>query len=210
MGEGLPSEILAASVALRKHQTRLLLHPNSTRGPGRLCSPQASLCPGPSPRSSATLSLERVGFAPLELRCAEWWSQEAQQLLRKTSLLRSRVQLSPAFLPTQQPFNQTRGLVPRRWTPGLGCPDCGSTQPLPIVGVCSCSLHFPTRGIGPYLITFLPFRHNFVSIFLSFFLFSFCLFIYGWLCWVFVADRGLCLIQVSGGYSSLWFRGFSC
>ena len=71
MGEGLPSEILAASVALPKHQTRLPLYPNCTRGPGRLCSPQASLRPASSPRSSATLSLERVGFSPLQLRRAE-------------------------------------------------------------------------------------------------------------------------------------------
>ena len=35
------------------------------------------------------------------------------------------------------------------------------------------------------------------------------LFIYFWLCWVFVAAHGLSLVAVSGGYSSLWCAGFS-
>ena len=35
------------------------------------------------------------------------------------------------------------------------------------------------------------------------------LFIYFWLCWVFVAVRGLSLVAVSGGYYSLWCAGFS-
>ena len=34
-------------------------------------------------------------------------------------------------------------------------------------------------------------------------------FIYFWLHWVFVAARGLSLVVVSGGYSSLWCAGFS-
>ena len=34
-------------------------------------------------------------------------------------------------------------------------------------------------------------------------------FIYFWLCWVFVAVRGLSLVVVSRGYSSLQCRGFS-
>ena len=37
----------------------------------------------------------------------------------------------------------------------------------------------------------------------------FILFIYFWLRWVFVAARGLSLVGVSGGYSSLWCVGFS-
>ena len=41
-----------------------------------------------------------------------------------------------------------------------------------------------------------------------FFLFIY-LFIYFWLRWVFVAVRGLSLVAVSGGYSSLWCAGFS-
>ena len=35
------------------------------------------------------------------------------------------------------------------------------------------------------------------------------LFIYFWLRWVFVAARGLSLVAVSGGYSSLRCMGFS-
>ena len=35
------------------------------------------------------------------------------------------------------------------------------------------------------------------------------LFIYLWLHWVFIAARGLSLVAVSGGYSSLWCPGFS-
>ena len=35
------------------------------------------------------------------------------------------------------------------------------------------------------------------------------LFIYVWLCWVFTAARGLSLVAVSGGYSSLRCAGFS-
>ena len=37
----------------------------------------------------------------------------------------------------------------------------------------------------------------------------FILFIYYWLCWVFVAARRLSLVVASGGYSSLWCTGFS-
>ena len=34
------------------------------------------------------------------------------------------------------------------------------------------------------------------------------LFIY-WLCWVFIAACGVCLVAASGGYSSLWCAAFS-
>ena len=44
---------------------------------------------------------------------------------------------------------------------------------------------------------------------LLFFFNLFYLFIYFWLCWVFVAAWGLSLVTVSGGYSSLWCAGFS-
>ena len=37
----------------------------------------------------------------------------------------------------------------------------------------------------------------------------FVLFIYFWLCWVFVAAHGLSLVAASGGYSSLQCTGFS-
>ena len=39
--------------------------------------------------------------------------------------------------------------------------------------------------------------------------FFFYKFIYFWLCWVFVAARGLSLVATSGGYSSLRCAGFS-
>ena len=42
-----------------------------------------------------------------------------------------------------------------------------------------------------------------------FFLSLFILFIYFWLCWVFVAARGLSLVVASGGYSLLRCEGFS-
>ena len=35
------------------------------------------------------------------------------------------------------------------------------------------------------------------------------LFIYFWLCWVFIAVLWLSLVAASGGYSSLWCMGFS-
>ena len=41
------------------------------------------------------------------------------------------------------------------------------------------------------------------------FFFNKFLFIYFWLCWVFVAARGLSLVAVRGGYSSLTCTGFS-
>ena len=43
----------------------------------------------------------------------------------------------------------------------------------------------------------------------NFFLNLFNLFIYFWLRWFFVAARGLSLVAVSGGYSSLRCEGFS-
>ena len=43
----------------------------------------------------------------------------------------------------------------------------------------------------------------------SFFFNLFILFIYFWLCWVFVAAHGLSLVAVSGDYSSLRYTGLS-
>ena len=44
----------------------------------------------------------------------------------------------------------------------------------------------------------------------DFFFFNlFYLFIYFWLRWVFVVACGLSLVAASGGYSSLWWAGFS-
>ena len=44
---------------------------------------------------------------------------------------------------------------------------------------------------------------------LLFFFFNFYLFIYLWLCWVFVSVRGLSLVAASGGHSSLQCAGLS-
>ena len=41
------------------------------------------------------------------------------------------------------------------------------------------------------------------------FFLSICLFIYLWLCWVFVSVRGLSLVAASGGHSSSWCTGLS-
>ena len=38
---------------------------------------------------------------------------------------------------------------------------------------------------------------------------NFCLLVYFWLLWVFVAEHRLSLVVASGVYSSLWFTGFS-
>ena len=43
----------------------------------------------------------------------------------------------------------------------------------------------------------------------SFFIFFLNLFIYFWLCWIFIAACGLCLVVASGGYSLLRCTGFS-
>ena len=48
-----------------------------------------------------------------------------------------------------------------------------------------------------------------IVFFISFFFNNFYLFIYFWLCWVFVAACGLSLVEASGGYSSLRCVGFS-
>ena len=50
---------------------------------------------------------------------------------------------------------------------------------------------------------------SFLYIYIFFLIYLFILFIYFWLRWVFVAARGLSLVVVSGGYSSLQCAGFS-
>ena len=47
------------------------------------------------------------------------------------------------------------------------------------------------------------------SLWLYFFIYIYLFYIYFWLCWVFVAVRGLSLVAVSRGYSSLQCAGFS-
>ena len=51
-----------------------------------------------------------------------------------------------------------------------------------------------------------PFKHVCIQIFLFFF---FNLFIYFWLCWVFISVRGLSLVVASGGHPSSWCAGLS-
>ena len=51
-----------------------------------------------------------------------------------------------------------------------------------------------------------PFQH---LLFLDFFFKFIYLFIYFWLCWVFIAAHGLSLVAASGAYSSLGCAGFS-
>ena len=48
-----------------------------------------------------------------------------------------------------------------------------------------------------------------IYIYIYFFFSLINLFIYFWLRWVFVAANGLSLVAASGGYSSLWYAGFS-
>ena len=56
-----------------------------------------------------------------------------------------------------------------------------------------------TRTVHPWLHLFLFFFNKFI----------YYLFIYFWLCWVFVAACGLSLVAASGGYFSLPCAGFS-
>ena len=61
-------------------------------------------------------------------------------------------------------------------------------------------------------IRFSHFLNMFPHLISFFFFFLTNLFIYlflFWLCWVFVAVRGLSLVAASGGYSMLWCAGFS-
>ena len=55
-----------------------------------------------------------------------------------------------------------------------------------------------------------PYRMNYNNFhFWLLFFFKINLFIYFWLCWVFVSVRGLSLVAASGGHSSSWCAGFS-
>ena len=71
-----------------------------------------------------------------------------------------------------------------------------------------CEESATTESLHPYCPT--DFFFNIYSSFLKYFLkFLFILFIDFWLHWVFVAARGLSLVEVSRGYPSLWCTGFS-
>ena len=55
-----------------------------------------------------------------------------------------------------------------------------------------------------------PHKHLYVNVHRSFFFFNLInLFIYFWLCWVFVSVRGLSLVAASGGHSSSRCAGLS-
>ena len=76
------------------------------------------------------------------------------------------------------------------------------------------SVWMETRGIHKkhsVLGRLIPWRVGTVTCFFFFFLFLINLFIcfYIWLCWVFIAVRGLSLVEASRGYSSLQCVGFS-
>ena len=55
--------------------------------------------------------------------------------------------------------------------------------------------------VGIILHMHFGFHYSFLKIYLFYF-------IYFWRCWAFVAERGLSLVVMSGGYSSLWCVGF--
>ena len=82
---------------------------------------------------------------------------------------------------------------------GLSCPSaCGILVPRPGIEPESPALE------GRFFTAEPPENSSHVH-----FINLFILFIYFWLCWVFVAVHGLSLIVVSGGYSSLRCVGFS-
>ena len=64
-------------------------------------------------------------------------------------------------------------------------------------------LHIPS--VSWYIYLFIK-KYFFLK---NFFINLFILFIYFWLCWVFVAARGLSLVAESRGYSLLQCTGFS-
>ena len=69
-----------------------------------------------------------------------------------------------------------------------------------------CSTSLPTCGI----VSLFYFNHTSRCIMMLHYDFlKVILFIYFWLCWVFVAFWGLSLVASSGGYFSLWCTGFS-
>ena len=55
------------------------------------------------------------------------------------------------------------------------------------------------------LLQMITFSFQFLSVFLKFLF----IYIYFWLCWVFVSVRGLSLVAESGGHSSSWCAGLS-
>ena len=70
----------------------------------------------------------------------------------------------------------------------------------------------PGIGLGPSAVRVQSPNHwtagnSLIS--LSFFFFFLIIFVYFWLCWVFVSVRGLSPVAASGGHSSSWCAGLS-
>ena len=76
------------------------------------------------------------------------------------------------------------------------------------LGLRRCQSLPETTGLRPLCASPLEAFPLYLSFFFLFF-FKFYILIYLWLCWVFVAARGLSLVAASGGYSSLRCTGFS-
>ena len=76
-----------------------------------------------------------------------------------------------------------------------------------ILLILSCFLYWHTM-CHFYILGFY-FAHFYIFMFYFILFFKNYLFIYFWLCWVFIAVRGLSLVAANGGYSSLWCTGFS-
>ena len=82
-----------------------------------------------------------------------------------------------------------------------------------VIPHCGFDLHFPDISDVEHLL--IPVDHLDVFLgkmsiqFLCSFLFIFFIFLFFWLCWVFVSVRGLSLLVASGGHSSLRRAGLS-
>ena len=76
-----------------------------------------------------------------------------------------------------------------------------------IVGLWELLFDFQKRKLDFYLFIFILFY--FLKFYIRFFFFLINLFIYFWLCWVFVSVRGLSLVTASGGHSSSRCAGLS-
>ena len=75
--------------------------------------------------------------------------------------------------------------------------------------ICQAREHFFKFFILATLAPILTTTSAWLGIFFFFLSFNYYLFIYFWLCWVFVSVRGLSLVVASGGHSSLRCAGFS-
>ena len=69
--------------------------------------------------------------------------------------------------------------------------------------------YFSSTSTEPWGFMTTGMLHQISSFFLKQFLYFYYLFIYFWLCWVFVSVQGLSLVAASGGHSSSWCTGLS-